>query len=139
MLSGDQIPFIPSIPVVTPYPIGSIPIYHHPTVPPIIPHDQLLFPSIPPYFPQKKVLPYIVPGLLGSLPYQHPGSDDIAAILSNPLLDTILPLSAEAPTPGLPPFSTVNFCPNKRPVLDVSTVRDLTPTGGSSLLTLTHG
>ncbi|BDA49391.1 hypothetical protein COCOBI_14-0050 [Coccomyxa sp. Obi] len=90
--SADAIP--------VPYPIGSIPIYHHPTVPPIIPHDQLLFPSIPPYFPQKKVLPYILPRLLGSLPYQHPGSQDIAAILSNPLLDTVLPLSAEAPIPG---------------------------------------
>lgn len=104
--------FLVQIPVVTPYPIGSIPIYHQPTVPPV-PHDQLLFPSIPPYFPHKKVLPSILPRLLGSLPYLHPGDEDIAAILSNPLLDTVLPLSAEAPTPGLKTLYQCHSCTNQ--------------------------
>ncbi|KAK9904786.1 hypothetical protein WJX75_002581 [Coccomyxa subellipsoidea] len=89
---------VPSVPVVTPYPYGSIPAYHHPSVP-LFPTDQLLFPSV--HAAVKTLLPTVLPKLLGSLPFLQPGAYDIDTLLHDPqLLQDVFLLSAEAPAPG---------------------------------------
>jgi hypothetical protein len=103
---------VPSVPVVTPYPYGSIPAYHHPSVP-LFPTDQLLFPSV--HAAVKTLLPPVLPKLLGSLPFLQPGAYDIDTLMHDPqLLQDVFPLSAEAPAPGVDPIHhALSYSPAK--------------------------